>query len=45
MHRMNLLTIRGGYMVEERTCRLAIEGGTLLLISSLHSTKISTIRK
>ena len=45
MHRMNLLTIRGGYMVEERTCPLAIGGGTLLLIASLHSTNISTIRK
>ena len=44
MHRMNLLTIRG-YMVEERTCPLAIGGGTLLLISSLHSTNISTICK
>ena len=45
MLRMNLFTIRGGYMVEEWTCPLTIGGGTLLLIASLHSTNISTIRK
>ena len=45
MHRMNLLTLRGEYMVEESTCPLAIGGGTLLLISSLNSTNISTIHK
>ena len=45
MHRMNLLTLRRGYMVKERTCPIATGGGTLLLISSLNSTNISTIRK